>query len=342
MVFGRLTARATTRNDATPRGWAARRRGSGGAITGPLPPEPEDQPDEEHPAELDRFSAPLLSQVVERKGPVELVVERVRSAVDRRRNRVRPPRTRAVVLFDRTLLALEIAGALVVAWLAFQYIYTVYFDKGGPRRLAAPLVAATQTARALGISAAPTATPTLFAETLPPETGGPEDSSTGSGPDPGPAIQPTLTPTPAPTIEPGLLLPSRLRIPVMFLDSPVHEVEVNMGEWDVSPLDVGHHVGTGNPGEVGNVVLAAHRDINSALFRELDRLEPGDEVFVSNALGEYRYIVSESFVVSPDDAEVMEPTGDKRVTLITCTPIGLATQRLIVVATLDESFPAGP
>jgi len=137
-------------------------------------------------------------------------------------------------------------------------------------------------------------------------------------------------------------VPNRLRIPVMFLDSSVHEVEVNMGQWDVSALDVGHHMGTGNPGEVGNVVLAAHRDINSALFRELDRLEPGDEVFVYNALGEYRYIVQESFVVSPDDAEVMDPTADKRVTLITCTPIGLATQRLIVVATLDEQTPAEP
>jgi LPXTG-site transpeptidase (sortase) family protein len=342
MVFGRLTARATTRNDATPRGWAARRRGSGGAITGPLPPEPDDDQADAPPAELDRFSAPVLSQVVERKGPLGMAVEVVRTAADRRRNRPRPPKTRAAVLFDRVLLALEIAGALVVAWLAFQYIYTVYFDKGGPRKLAAPLVAATQTARALGIAAAPTATPTLFAETLPPETGGPGDTGIGEGAGPGPDVQPTLTPTPAPTIDPGLLLPSRLRIPVMFLDSAVHEVEVNMGEWAVSPLDVGHHVGTGNPGQVGNVVLAAHRDINSALFRELDRLEPGDEVFVYNALGEYRYIVSESFVVNPDDAEVMDPTGDARVTLITCTPIGLATQRLIVVATLDESYSAGP
>jgi LPXTG-site transpeptidase (sortase) family protein len=313
-----------------------------------LPSEPDDEPAGGTDVELDRFSAPVLSQVVERKGPVGLAVGALRSAVDRRRNRPRLPRTRAAVLFDRVLLTLEIAGALVVAWLAFQYIYTVYFDKGTPRRLAAPMVAATQTARALGVAAAPTATPTLFAETLPPETGGPEDGGTGegtgksTGTEPGPARQPTVTPSATATIEPGLLLPSRLSIPVMFLDSPVHEVEVNMGQWEVSPLDVGHHVGTGNPGQVGNVVLAAHRDINSALFRELDRLQPGDEVFVYNALGEYRYIVSESFVVNPDDAEVMEPTEDKRVTLITCTPIGLATQRLIVVATLDESFPAGP
>ncbi|HYP20421.1 MAG TPA: sortase, partial [Chloroflexia bacterium] len=83
---------------------------------------------------------------------------------------------------------------------------------------------------------------------------------------------------------------------------------------------------------------AGHRDINSALFRELDRLQPGDEVFVSNSLAEYRYVVTESFVVGPDHAEVMDPTGDKRVTLITCTPIGLATQRLVVTAILDETY----
>lgn len=136
-----------------------------------------------------------------------------------------------------------------------------------------------------------------------------------------------------------MLLPTRLRIPVMSLDNVVEEVDVDMGKWQVSALNVGHHKGTGNPGEQGNVVLAAHRDINSALFRELDRLAPGDAVYVSNSLGEYRYIVKESFVVNPNQTEVMDPTDDKRVTLITCTPIGLATQRLIVVALLDESYP---
>ena len=151
-----------------------------------------------------------------------------------------------------------------------------------------------------------------------------------------PAWVSTITPTATPTIDPKLLLPSRLRIPVMFLDSPVHEVVVNMGVWEVSPMQIGHHEGTANPGETGNMVLAGHRDINSALFRELDRLKPGDDVFVSNSLREYRYVVKESIVVSPDHTEVMDPTDDKRVTLITCTPIGLATQRLVVRAILDE------
>ncbi|MFL5732960.1 MAG: sortase, partial [Chloroflexia bacterium] len=163
-------------------------------------------------------------------------------------------------------------------------------------------------------------------------TGGAGGSGTAT-----PGWTPTITPTPTPTVDPALLLPSRLRIPVMFLDSPVHEVVVNMGVWEVSPMQIGHHEGTANPGETGNVVLAGHRDINSALFRELDRLKPGDEVFVSNGLGqEFKYVVKESFVVTPDHTEVMDPTDDKRVTLITCTPIGLATQRLVVTAILDE------
>lgn len=240
-------------------------------------------------------------------------------------------------LLDWLLLGLEALGALVVAWLAFQYIYTTYIDTA-PRRLTPPPsrpvpsggsgAIATATAR---VTASPEAeaTATFVTEVLPPLVGG--------GPEPTATATPGTGATPAPTLSPEALLPSRLRIPVMFLDSAVHEVTVNMGEWEVSPMDVGHHEGTANPGDVGNVVLAGHRDINSALFRELDRLQPGDEVFVSNGLGEYRYLVEESLVVSPDHVQVMEPANDKRLTLITCTPIGLATQRLVVVAKLDEA-----
>lgn len=252
-------------------------------------------------------------------------------------------------MFDRALLALEVVGALVVAWLAFQYVYTVYVDTGthrlsgtGGNALVVPqLSKATPTSTRYAEVAPPltgegsgaeAATPTRFAEVVPPMTG--DGSSEGT---PLPKATATTAPTPTATVEPQLLLPNRLRIPVMFLDSPVHEVEINMGTWEVSPMDIGHHMGTGNPGETGNVVLAGHRDINSALFRELDRLKPGDEVFVSNSLGEYRYIVQEAFEVSPNEAWVMDPTDDKRVTLITCTPIGLATRRLIVVALLDEN-----
>lgn len=248
-------------------------------------------------------------------------------------------------MVDWLLLGLEALGALVVAWLAFQYIYTTYIDTA-PRRLTPPasrpgqpggsgaLPSATRTPL-VAVSPTARATSTFVSEVLPPLVGGGTEATATQTPVGGNGEQPEATATP--TVAPEVLLPNRLRIPAMFLDSAVHEVTLNMGEWEVSPMDVGHHEGTGNPGQVGNVVLAGHRDINSALFRELDRLQPGDEVFVSNGLGEYRYLVEESLVVSPDYAQVMDPTDDKRVTLITCTPIGLATQRLVVIARLDET-----
>lgn len=283
----------------------------------------------------DRFQISGL-QPVDRSRTFTLPWDRQRSDDDGARDQ--EPR-KPLNLLDWLLLGLEALGALVVAWLAFQYIYTTYIDTS-PRRLTPPpsrpvpsggsgvISTATVTVQATASPEAK-ATATFVSEVLPPMLGG--------GPEPTTTATPGAGATPAPAVSPEALLPNRLRIPVMFLDSAVHEVTVNMGEWEVSPMDVGHHEGTGNPGEVGNVVLAGHRDINSALFRELDRLQPGDEVFVSNELGEYRYMVEESLVVSPDYVQVMDPTDDKRLTLITCTPIGLATQRLVVIAKLDES-----
>ena len=256
------------------------------------------------------------------------------------RTKLRPWRT-----LDKVLLVVEVLGALVIAWLVWQYIFTVYFDTS-PRRVT-PVRTATVAVVVPGGTTAPTvvATPsaTRFLEVAPPligtpgsddgDTGGP---LTGAGPTAIATSVATVTATATATMDTQALLPTRLRIPAMVLDSPVHEVTVNMGQWQVSPMDIGHHEGTGVPGQKGNVVLAGHRDINSALFRDLDRLGPGDTVYVSNSLGEYRYVVTDSYIVSPNHAEVMAPTDDERVTLITCTPIGIDTQRLIVIAELEE------
>lgn len=299
--------------------------------------------------EFDRFRAVRLSQV----GVQGKRWQRAQTPEGRAENR--EPAV-SYNRFDRALLGLELVGALVIAWLAFQYVYTVYFDTG-VRRISGSGMNSVPAQVAKGAST-PLATETYVAEVAPPLTGaGPEVTPTriaevappltgdGTGRPAGtrvPLATETQAATATPTVDPQLLLPTRLRIPVMFLDSDVHEVTVNLGQWEVSPMDIGHHEGSGVPGQTGNVVLAGHRDINSALFRELDRLQPGDDVFVSNGLGEYRYVVQESFEVSPDDTNVMAPTEDKRVTLITCTPVGIDTRRLIVVATLDESWDGAP
>jgi sortase A len=99
---------------------------------------------------------------------------------------------------------------------------------------------------------------------------------------------------------------------------------------------VGQHIGTANPGEKGNVVLSAHNDIFGEIFRELDRLETGDEVVVYTNQRSYTYIVSQSRIVEPTMVEVMESTSQPTVTLISCYPYLVDNQRIVVTARLQS------
>jgi sortase A len=100
-----------------------------------------------------------------------------------------------------------------------------------------------------------------------------------------------------------------------------------------------HLEGTGFPWEAGaNVYIAGHRlgypNSNSFLaFYDLDNLEKGDEITVTDADGEvYVYRVSREFVASPTDLSVTEPVEGRDVlTLQTCT-LPDYSQRLIVQA----------
>jgi sortase A len=100
-----------------------------------------------------------------------------------------------------------------------------------------------------------------------------------------------------------------------------------------------HLEGTGFPWDAGaNVYLAGHRlgypgTPSFLAFYDLDKLENGDEVIVTDADGnEYTYRVFKSDSVSPTDLSVTEPVEGKDVlTLQTCTLPDYA-QRLIVQA----------
>ncbi len=94
---------------------------------------------------------------------------------------------------------------------------------------------------------------------------------------------------------------------------------------------VGHYPGLGEIGQPGNYVLLGHRNyVYGHFFRNLDRLEVGDEVLITKDGKKYNYVVYESFVVSPEEVWVLNKTEESIVTMITCTPIGTYTDRLIV------------
>ncbi|MFN7209355.1 MAG: sortase [Aggregatilineales bacterium] len=134
--------------------------------------------------------------------------------------------------------------------------------------------------------------------------------------------------------------PVRIRIPRIGVDSQI----VSGDDWEALKLGVGHHIGSANPGERGNMVLSAHNDIYGEIFRHLDRLQPGDEIIVSTWTKDYTYIVQPNAergvikghqIVSPTDVWVLSGGGDiARLTLISCYPYRVNTKRIVIFAVL--------
>jgi sortase A len=95
---------------------------------------------------------------------------------------------------------------------------------------------------------------------------------------------------------------------------------------------VGHIAGTALPGQPGNVGISGHRD---TYFRPLRNIQQNDIITLTTVLGEYRYRVVSTKVVSPDKIAVLEPSGNETLTLVTCYPfyfVGPAPNRFIVRA----------
>lgn len=120
----------------------------------------------------------------------------------------------------------------------------------------------------------------------------------------------------------------RLQIPAIDVDSLIYE------GWDETTLrrGVGQRPGSPAPGEAGNLLLSAHNDIHGAIFRHLDRLQPGDALYISTENVLYTYVVRDVLVVSPDSIWVTLPTAGATATLISCYPYLLDTQRIVVFA----------
>lgn len=103
---------------------------------------------------------------------------------------------------------------------------------------------------------------------------------------------------------------------------------------------VGHFTGTPMPGDKGNFCVAGHRSYTyNQYFNRLDELEKGDKITVTTMTGEFQYEVYESKVVEPEEISVLDNTEDEEITLVTCTPIRVATHRLIIKGKMVKSTP---
>jgi sortase A len=146
-----------------------------------------------------------------------------------------------------------------------------------------------------------------------------------------PLVQ-SLANIPIPT--PGPEHASRIQIPAIGIDAPI----VQGDGWEQLKKGVGQHIGSANPGDNGNVVLSAHNDIFGEIFRDLDRLKPGDEVTIYTNQRSYTYIVSDSNVVEPTQVDIMDSTSQPTLTLISCYPYLVDDQRIAITARLETDI----
>lgn len=130
-----------------------------------------------------------------------------------------------------------------------------------------------------------------------------------------------------------------IEIPKISVTLPIYH---GTGE-DVLAHGVGHIEQTALPvgGEGTNAVLTGHRGLPSAeLFSRLDELDVGDEFYVHVLDQILAYRVDRITTVLPDElSEVRAVSGKDWVTLVTCTPYGVNTHRLIVRGERCEYHP---
>src|SRR5512142_3356157 len=144
-----------------------------------------------------------------------------------------------------------------------------------------------------------------------------------------PMVQ-SLASLPIPTAAPDQAI--RIQLPSIQIDAPV----VLGDGWEQLKKGVGQNIGSVNPGQNGNIILSAHNDVYGELFRNLDRLAPGDQVILYTQQRQYVYIVDRTAIVEPTAVEVMASTGDPTVTLISCYPYLVDKQRIVVFARLQN------
>jgi sortase A len=145
-----------------------------------------------------------------------------------------------------------------------------------------------------------------------------------------PLVQ-SLADIPLPT--PGPEQANRIQIPAIEVDAPV----VQGDGWEQLKKGIGQHNGSANPGEKSNAVFTAHNDVFGEIFRDLDQLKPGDQVIVYTSQRSYTYIVTGTKIVEETQVEVMDPTSQATVTLISCYPYLVDNKRIVVKGLLQTA-----
>jgi sortase A len=274
----------------------------------------------ERQARLDRFRK--TGRVIQVEPvPVPMTVDSMRSEplpeIEEERKEQRKSTSRRWL--DRLLLLVELAAVVGLVLLVFNGVNLL-------RNLNQEVAASLEQ---------PTLTPTpLIMAVVLPSGHTPPNAPGGVRPNEAeipehlrPLVQ-SIADLPVPT--PGPQQAIRIQIPAIGVDAPI----VQGDGWEQLKKGVGQHNNTPDPGDQGNIVLSAHNDVFGEIFRDLDQLEPGDEVILFTSQKTYTYVVQQSQIVEPTFVEVLSQTQEPVVTLISCYPYLVDNQRIVVLASL--------
>ncbi|WP_326966050.1 class E sortase [Arthrobacter sp. CG_A4] len=117
-------------------------------------------------------------------------------------------------------------------------------------------------------------------------------------------------------------------------------------------LGLGHYEGTAMPGELGNFVVAGHRQTHGAVLDEIHTLVPGDKIYVQTADAFYTYVYRNGEIVLPDRTDVLLPVpgepnakpASRIMTMTSCNPRFGSEERIIAYSVFESWQPlsAGP
>jgi sortase A len=159
------------------------------------------------------------------------------------------------------------------------------------------------------------------------------------------ARMPIPDPPPVTTVSATTLVPAPVTGAwVARLDAPSVRLSATVLEGsddETLARGAGHIEDTAFPGQGGNIGIAGHRDTT---FRAVRDLRPGDSLELTTSSHTYRYLITTTFVVEPEDVYVLDPGPQPMLTLVTCYPftfIGHAPHRYIIQAVLVDQATRG-
>jgi LPXTG-site transpeptidase (sortase) family protein len=125
--------------------------------------------------------------------------------------------------------------------------------------------------------------------------------------------------------------PMLIKIPSIDKELQIIPSKIVNDQWESTKKGVSHLDTSPIPGEIGNSIIYGHNYSN--ILKDLTKVKVGDEIsIVFENGGERKFEVIFTQEVRPDQSTILNPTGDRRVTIYTCS--GFLDSKRFVVTTI--------